>query len=327
MSEFTTQVRYICEKYANYDSSQNYVKVDDIIQSALPSIFDFSFPIFSEPYRNVLETKIIIHYYTREIGLETVGLWKLKLETKLNEIMPYYNKLYESELIEFNPMWDVDYTIDHEGEVDKTGTVRNAGTVDNTGTVRNAGTINNTGTVGNSRNLTSVIDNDERNVYDEDIANNLDTTVTGSNSSNNDDAFSDTPQGQLSDVKTGKYLSSFRNIANSSTNTSTTNTDETTDRTETVTKSQDATKTDAETSTRTDNLQQAEDRTRTDNLRRAEDKTRTDNLKTTDEYVQKVSGKMYKGSYSKMLNEFRDTFLNIDLMIIKDLSELFMNVW
>lgn len=315
MSEFTTEVRFICENYANYNQSQNYTKVSDIIQEALPKIFDFDFPIFDESYRNVLETKIIKHYYTREIGLETVGLWKLKLDTKLNEIMPYYNKLYESELIEFNPMWDVDYTIDHDREIDKTGTV------DNTGTVRNAGSVDNTGTVGNVRTLNSEIESTERTVYDESISRNNETNMSSTTSNNNDDAFSDTPQNGLSDVKDLAYLTTFRNIKNDGTNTGDTTVEETTNRDETVNKTQGASKDDTENETRTDNLHRTEDMTRTDNLRR------TDNLQTTDEYVQKVSGKMYRGSYSKMLNEFRDTFINIDLRIIKDLSELFMNVW
>ena len=30
----------------------------------------------------------------REIGFESIGLWKMKLEDKLNIIMPMYNKLY-----------------------------------------------------------------------------------------------------------------------------------------------------------------------------------------------------------------------------------------
>ena len=113
MSKYTTQVRFICETAAGLSESEGQTSVKQIIAAAIPSVFDFDFPIFDESYRNVLETKILKHYYTREIGLETVGLWKLKLDTKLNEIMPFYNQLYKSELIEFNPMYDVDLTRDH----------------------------------------------------------------------------------------------------------------------------------------------------------------------------------------------------------------------
>mgnify|MGYP001604760735 FL=1 len=46
----------------------------------------------------------------REIGFETVGLFKFKLENKLNEIMPYYNQLYLSERMEFDPLANTNYT-------------------------------------------------------------------------------------------------------------------------------------------------------------------------------------------------------------------------
>lgn len=40
-----------------------------------------------------------------------------------------------------------------------------------------------------------------------------------------------------------------------------------------------------------------------------------------------VWGKWGTQTYSEMLKEFRDTFLNIDMDIIKDLEPLFMGLW
>ena len=105
MSKYTTEVRYICEVNSGLNESVGYSKIEDVITGAIPKIFDFNFPIFDESYRIVLERKILKHFYTREICEETVGLWKLRLDTRLNEIMPYYNKLYESELIKFDPLY------------------------------------------------------------------------------------------------------------------------------------------------------------------------------------------------------------------------------
>lgn len=123
MSKYTTELRYICEYESGLKESVGGSKVEEVIANSLDKIFDFDFPIFDENYRKVLETKIIRHFYTREIGFETYGLWKLKLNTKLNEIMPYYNKLYNSELIEFNPLRTVDKEITREGS----GKVENTG--------------------------------------------------------------------------------------------------------------------------------------------------------------------------------------------------------
>ena len=123
MSKYTTEVRYICETASGLSESVGYNDVDTVLDNSVDKIFDFDFPIFDENYRNVLERKILLHFYTREIGFETVGLWKLKLKMKLNEIMPYYNKLYNSELIEFNPLYTVNKTIHRGGD----GTQENSG--------------------------------------------------------------------------------------------------------------------------------------------------------------------------------------------------------
>ena len=113
MSKFTTEVRYICETYAGLEKSAGLNDVETVINNSYEKVFNFDFPIFDEAYRPILEKKILRHYYTREIGDETVGLWKLRLCNKLNEIMPYYNQLYKSQLIEFNPLYDVDLTRDY----------------------------------------------------------------------------------------------------------------------------------------------------------------------------------------------------------------------
>ena len=153
MSKYTTEVRYICETASRLEESVGLSNVNQVISKALPKIFDFDFPIFDESYRTVLETKIIKHFYTREIGLETVGLWKLKLDTKLNEIMPYYNKLYKSELLEYNPLYTHDLYKDHKGEGTNKGTSVLDGTTTNNGTSWNKYSDTPQGTVSN-------IDND-----------------------------------------------------------------------------------------------------------------------------------------------------------------------
>lgn len=135
MAKYTTELRSICEYYAGYLEGQNYDQVSVVIEKALPKLFDFSFPIFDESYRTVLETKIVKHFYTREIGAETVGRWKLFLEERLNLIMPYYDKLYESEKIKFDPMHNVDLTRDHNidtsGNSENTSHATGSGTSDN----------------------------------------------------------------------------------------------------------------------------------------------------------------------------------------------------
>ena len=90
MSKYTTELRWIIEN--GYDLQLN------------------EYPIFDENYRQKLNQKIINHYYFREIGFETVGLFRFYLKQTMNEIMPYYNQLYQSALLEIDPLNTINFT-------------------------------------------------------------------------------------------------------------------------------------------------------------------------------------------------------------------------
>lgn len=253
MSKYTTELRFICETLAGYDTSQGYGQVNDIVNKSWDKIFDFDFPMFDPEYRSVLCKKILKHYYTREIGFETVGLWKLKLECKMQEIMPYYNKLYEADAIKFNPLYDVDYTKEHEGEDSgesedsgtHTGTIGDVGT--HTGTVTDSGThtgtvsdaSTHTGTISDAGSHNATIGDDGSHTGTVTDAGTHTGTVGDSGSHTgtisdeyskegnvddvkNDDGnktdwniFSDTPQGALTNVNNETYLTDARKITSS----------------------------------------------------------------------------------------------------------------
>lgn len=52
--------------------------------------------------RETLSRAIVRHYLMREIGYETFELWKIMLETRLREIMPYYQELYKTTLFDLD---------------------------------------------------------------------------------------------------------------------------------------------------------------------------------------------------------------------------------
>lgn len=243
MANYTTEVRTICENYAGYPHFSGEMSVADIIEKSRTKIFDFSFPIFDEKYRSVLETKIIKHYYTREIGLETVGLWKLKLDTKMNEIMPYYNQLYSSTLLEFNPFYDVDITRKHNTRSDVT-----------------------------------------RNETNENKSNGTNQNTTNSNSTNRN-LYSDTPQGALTGVETETYLTN-------------------------------ATKDMLESTDNSNGNFNTSANGKTDSV-----------IKNVEDYLETVKGKQGTQDYSTLLLKYRETFLNIDMQVIEELNDLFLNLW
>lgn len=104
MSKYTTEVRWMVEHYA--PDPNHSLSIDARILAALPKLFPYTFPIWLEEYRQTLETKIIRHYYFREIAFETVELWRQFMQTRLNEIMPYYNELYKTVARDFDYMND-----------------------------------------------------------------------------------------------------------------------------------------------------------------------------------------------------------------------------
>lgn len=335
MSKYTTEVRFICETAAGLDTSEGYLSVNQIIKAALPSVFDFDFPIFDESYRNVLETKILKHFYTREIGLETVGLWKLKLETKLNEIMPFYNQLYKSELIEFNPLYDVNLTRDHtlnrSEQTDQKGT-ETADATEN-GTINTKGSSNKNGT---SRENIDVSENQETEQNSNSETNIKNTTgstseETATGAKTHYDKYSDTPQGSLQNVQNDTYLTNARMINDNDAHTGKTtvlgddtSTGSTTADTSTTT---DSTSETTRTGSTTEETSETQNITNSNTENRNTTHTTNKELTSLDSYLEHVKGKNGGVSYSKMLMEFRESFLNIDMQVINELNELFMNLW
>lgn len=68
------------------------------------------YPIFDELYRPILNKRITDHYALYEIGHETPAMFRFSLNRKLREIMKYYNQLYLSEKIAFDPLSTMDYS-------------------------------------------------------------------------------------------------------------------------------------------------------------------------------------------------------------------------
>lgn len=99
MSKYTTELRWIVEQtlddHALSHEESNWARCYKIL-----GLDDY--PIFDENHRQVLNNKIIRHYYTREIGAETAGRFRLFVRDTMHLIMPYYNQLYESELLSKN---------------------------------------------------------------------------------------------------------------------------------------------------------------------------------------------------------------------------------
>ena len=183
MSKYTTEVRFICEEAAGLKDSVGYNDVNEVVEKAYPKIFDSSLVFYDEETKTRLLPKILIHYYQREIGFETVGLWKLKLNQKMKEILPYYNQLYASEALEYDPLKNVDNYHTHEGEHNDNDTENLSITDNKTQTKDYTETRNLAGThdATETRNLQTVDDGSSSYDRNEDTILRHDKTITQGN--------------------------------------------------------------------------------------------------------------------------------------------------
>lgn len=307
MSKYTTELRFICETSAGFTDSEGYTSTKEIIEKSRKKIFDFDYPIFDENYRSVLETKIIKHYYTREIGAETVGLWKFWLDERMNRIMPYYNQLYKSELLDFNPLYDTDITTDsNRKEKHEENTTDSNVRTDNTSRDEN-GTETRTDNLASSNTRTDNLK----------TSNDHEDHDTDSGTNDSLQAYSDTPQNGLTGVTTLNYLTNA--TKNTGSDSKTHNNDGSYETKNTGTQTNDAT----QTGTVRNDINNTVRNTGTV----SDSGTGTKNYDNVNDYLEHVKGKRGTESYAKMLQEYRKTFLNIDQMIINNLSDLFMGVW
>lgn len=293
MSKYTTELRYICETYAGLDESVGYDHINEVIAEAKDQIFE-EYPIFDEDYRSVLNTKILRHYYTREICAETVGLWKLWLNNKMNEIMPYYNELYRSALLEFNPLNDVNVT-----------TTRSINTSGN-----DSG--NTTKTATDSKTRERDVTEELEGTVENDVNSNTNTETDSTNTSKQINRYSDTPQGGLNGLDldaNNMYLTNA--TINDESGSSHSETD-----------GQTVTSNDT-----TENRTITTDENVTDTGSLNELGSHSGQFSNTSQYIETVAGKRGGVTYSAMIAEFRKTLINIDEMIIKELADLFFKLY
>lgn len=327
MSKYTTEVRFICENKSGLDTSKGSNDVDSIIANSWNKIFTTKVSFFDEEYRSVICQKILKHYYLREIGCETIGIWTLWMNTRLEEIMPYYNQLYKSALIDFNPLHDTDLTRTHklnvEGSKEENGTRNDVSKEDRTENSKED-------TKSNENSETTTTGDATRNLKgnrNTDVTSNETKTTSGSSDSTTRDLYSDTPQGAITGLENENYLTNARKVTDNTTEKGSEQTNGT-EKTA-VTYGEDETNktgTNSKTTTNTTgNTTGSITGTTNGTLNSTTNNKGTSN--TTEDYIETVIGKQSGITFSKMLIEFRETFLNIDMQVINEFSDLFFGLW
>lgn len=338
MARYTTQVRTICETVAGLSDSVGYTDVETVLNDSWDKIFT-AFPIYDEAHRADLCKKILRHYYMDEIAFETYGLWQLAINTKLVEIMPQYNSLYKASAEIINPLYNKSLSRQYDGT--SKGTNKDTRTDNLTDTASATATA--TGTDMRTDNLTdtnggSVVTKSDSKRTDAlkavtDNTSTSTTTSSASNNSSNDSFTSDTPQGSLSDVKAGKYMTNA-SIGKSTGSTSGNDKNETTakntvNNTGTVSNTGTDTVTDSHTLTKTGTVKNDSINSTTSNSTLSKTGTVVnDGIDSrTDAHTETVTGYEGSATYAELLKKYSDAIINIDMMIINDLSTMFMQIW
>lgn len=87
--------------YAILNSIVNYgkeekTKIRNLAKECHDKIFDFDYELSDKVDKDKFEIQILNHFLMRRIGSDTVTAFQIKLEDKLNSILPYYNYLFDS---------------------------------------------------------------------------------------------------------------------------------------------------------------------------------------------------------------------------------------
>lgn len=87
----------------DYSITSESKDIDSKLDKARQYLFDFNYPVNDEVTKKRIEIAILKHYYLREIAFETIGIFKIKLNDRLNLIMPRYNALYNKQDLSLSP--------------------------------------------------------------------------------------------------------------------------------------------------------------------------------------------------------------------------------
>lgn len=124
MANYTMEVRKVIEFYGRDEVEswfKDYDLEDYLTEEQIASIVNAG--IWN---KNKLAKKIVDHYYMREIGFETPGLFANRVKARMQEIMEDYLPVIYSNSIQFDPLVNVDFTETFQREVESES--QNSGT-------------------------------------------------------------------------------------------------------------------------------------------------------------------------------------------------------
>lgn len=153
MATYTIELRKICDIYGRDEVEswfKNYNLEDYLTPTQIEQITKFN--VWS---KDRLATKIIDHYYMREIGYETPALFKHFANVYMKEIMERELPKIYSNFLEYDPLSNVDFTEEYTREIQ--GNNSNQGTSSSTSSSNSSGLSVNSDTPQGQINKTDIL--------------------------------------------------------------------------------------------------------------------------------------------------------------------------
>ena len=295
--------------------AQVTVELRHLIEQTDFELFDFDYPVTDPNFKEKIEEDVTEYFYSYEIGFETPDMFKQKFRAKFRRIMSYYNDLYNTTLLEYNPL--INYKMSELMEQ-----------LTNTGHSEDS-----------TQDLTSNTQTEDEGTRTEDTQTSSDNTRTDNLQTTTDSTRTDNLTRTIDETNTvsdypqqpiagGSYASGSGMRNSTEDNTGTVSDEGTTNQTGTVsdegTTSQTGTVSDEGTTSQTGTVSDTGTGTtnRTDNTTANRTGTSTVNL----DYEKTIEG-LTGTSYQDLIAKERENILRISGMVIAELKTLFILVY
>lgn len=309
MSEFITELRYLPKEH--YDLAMS------------------AYPIFDEVYRPTLNTIIYNRFYFHEIGFESVDRFFFELANVMREIMPLYNQFYGAELLEYDPFEEFNKELnqtmtDKENVFDKmVETLLEKGNGSSKSKSNDS-----TDETADTKTKSIVEQNDSSDTLNKDVRSSNDNTQN--NSTNNSKGVGSKTPGKLLSIGTieNNVYASDANIDESKVETTNVNNSNSENKIEESVNSKSFNESNADSNNTTNKTSESTVEVENDNTKFNENEKKNEKESSkSSENVSRETG--HNQSKTKLLIELRESFINIDMMILenKNLNECFLQIY
>lgn len=195
-------LQYLLNSIVNVDSDtlEDVVpktRKENLAEKARTFVFNFDYPLSDAVNKADFEKMILNHFIHRRIGFETYQLWHIYLDNKMNEIMPFYNRIFDA--LKNYGLFDRLNTEKHSAEKYQ----ENVGISEKENKDRTYA-------------ATETTDTNTTNQKTDNTTSNTDTSLNSQTNSSADETnkYSDTPQDDLQGIIDNRYLTDYRAIHN-----------------------------------------------------------------------------------------------------------------